>query len=257
MKSKILKTLPRQREVFFSNGIHTNTGHWYAIEKHMRESELFSNGAVYHVYNRGADRRNIFLTESDRTRFCKGMIAFNERGRCEPNSISHVRHPSVSANPCVDIMAYCLMPNHFHLMLKQRETNGISEFMHRLGGGYAKYFNRTNERKGVLFAGAYKIKRVTTDAQFQHLPRYIHLNPLELAGMNYKLGPIAWQDAERFLNDYRWSSYRHYAGLECQLFIRNEEIIEETSEGSHREFLRGWVERDWKTLDSFDKKIFG
>lgn len=224
----------------------------------MRDIELFSPGAIYHVYNRGVDKRNLFLDAADRARFVKSLVAFNDVGRRKNSSLSRVMNPTVSDNPCVNIVAYCLMPNHFHLMLQQVADRGVSEFMHRLGLGYTKYFNKRHERVGRLLESAYKIKRVETTIQQRHLSRYIHLNPLELGGMNWKERKILWGEAEPFLQSYLWSSYRHYAGMEAKPFVRVEEGLKYVggSDGYTR-FLAAWIERDWPALDAFDCPIPG
>lgn len=222
----------------------------------MRDLELFSTGSTYHVYDRGADKRLIFMDEPDRARFVRSLAAFNEIGRDARMSLS--RHTSTAApeNPCVDVVAYCLMSNHFHLMLRQLVPNGISEFMRRLAGGYARYFNKRHGRTGTLFEGAYKVKRLTTTLQFRHLSRYIHLNPLELAGMDYKRDKVPWDSARRFLESYAWSSYRHYAGLETQPFVKNDEALTHIGdEKDYIEFLRCWMERDWDTDNRFHGAI--
>lgn len=224
----------------------------------MRDPELFSTGATYHVYNRGVDKRIIFNDDADRLRFLKSIVAFNEVGRRENSSLARVENPPVSDTPCVDVIAYCLMPNHFHLMLRQAVHGGVSEFMHRLGLGYTRYFNKRNGRVGRLLESAYKIKRVKTTLQNRHLPRYIHLNPLDLIGLDWKRQPAPWSVAEPFLMEYRWSSFRHYVGLERQAFIKpDSEAAEPNGPKNHSAFLAAWIERDWNALAAFDNPIPG
>ena len=90
----------------------------------------------------------------------------------------------------VEILVFTLMPNHFHLLLKQKQENGISKFMHKLGVGYSMYFNQKYERTGSLFQGTYKAIPVNNDSYFIHLPYYIHLNPLDLIEPKWKNGEI-------------------------------------------------------------------
>jgi putative transposase len=220
----------------------------------MRDIELFSTGAVYHVYNRGIEKRDIFLDDGDYRRFIKGLIEFNEAGERPKISLCNIPTPVLSDSPCVDLIAYSLMPNHFHLMLKQLTAGGISSFMQRVGLGYTNYFNKRYERAGRLFEGPYKIKRMENAIQKRHLSRYVHLNPLELVGFDYKRRAIPWERAKRFLEDYRWSSYRHYAGVELQEFVRPEEALKGVGgKEEYEDFLRAWVERDGQKLDEFDK----
>jgi len=140
----------------------------------------------------------------------------------------------------------------------RRYEGGVSEFMHRLGLGYTKYFNKRHARTGCLLESAYKIKRVETTIQQRHLSRYIHLNPLDLAGFERKNQRIAWAQAEPFLNSYAWSSYRHYAGIEMQHFVRMDEGLKYVGgKEEYQQFLAAWIEQDWSALDSFDSPILG
>lgn len=212
----------------------------------MRDPDLFSNGGIYHVYNRGVDKRTIFADAGDYGRFIDGMVAFNEVGRRAEQSISRASRPKASERPYVHVICYCLMPNHFHLMLEQAESNGISEFMMRLGNGYTKYFNKRHDRVGRLLESAYKIRRVETTDQQSHLTRYIHLNPLDLAGMSRKRKRVEWSRAEAFLNRYPWSSFRHYAGIEMQDFVRMQTGLKHVgTQADYKRFLAEWVENPW------------
>ncbi len=96
----------------------------------------------------------------------------------------------------MQILAYCLMPNHYHLVLKSLTENGITEFMRKLGTGYTNYFNKKNKRVGGLFQGKFKAKAVEDDEYLQYLIHYIHFNPLDI------------EHSMKFLKDYPWSSYQ-------------------------------------------------
>jgi len=122
---------------------------------------VIADGAVYHVYNRGADRRKIFVDEKDYLRFVHDMSEFNEEGNSIGVSYKFIQNPVKIAgldddekkprkkNPLVSILAFALMPNHFHLLLIQKKNNGITLFMKKLGSGYALYFNQKYKRSGV------------------------------------------------------------------------------------------------------------
>ena len=135
----------------------------------------------YHIYNRGVDKRDIFMDKMDQIRFIKSLVAFNT---LEPvNSLYHAdrlkediftKHSD--AKHLVEIVAYCLNPNHYHLILRQLEDDGISEFMKRLGGGFTCYFNEKYERSGSLFQGKYKYKHIDTTEYLTHLSVYVNLN---------------------------------------------------------------------------------
>lgn len=147
----------------------------------MRKTELV-NGEYYHIYNRGVDKRIIFSDHEDVERFLLSMTEFNTEepiGSIYEHSFSKKlgRETSKSSRkPLVDIVAYCLNPNHFHLLLKQVAEGGISEFMKRLGGGYTKYFNNKYERSGVLFQGVFKSVHVDSNEYLLHVSSYVNLN---------------------------------------------------------------------------------
>lgn len=142
---------------------------------------IFSEGEYYHVYNRGVEKRNLFVDQEDYERFLQSMTAFNtiepigslyELSFVENNHLA-TRSPS---EPLVEISAYCLNPNHFHILLKQIAENGVSQFMKRLGGGYSWYFNNKNRRSGTLFQGPFRAKHVATNEYLLRLSAYINLN---------------------------------------------------------------------------------
>lgn len=147
----------------------------------MRKTGL-AVGEYYHVYNRGVDKRTIFSDQADVARFVLSMTEFNVNepiGSIYEHNFSKKlgRETSKSQeSPLVNIVAYCLNPNHFHLLLKQVGDGGISEFMKRLGGGYTKYFNNKHERNGALFQGVFKSVHVDSNEYLLHLSAYINLN---------------------------------------------------------------------------------
>ena len=113
----------------------------------------------------------------------------------------------------IELMTFCLMPNHFHLMVRQKVENGITEFMRKLGTGYTNYFNQKYERVGTLFQGKFKAAHVQEEPHFLYLPYYIHLNPLDLYEAGWREQRVGDTDkALAFLDSYRWSSYLDYIG---------------------------------------------
>jgi len=141
----------------------------------MRKT-VFQNGNYYHLYNRGVDKRELFCDEKDYVRFLRSMKEFNQ---VEPIGSLYLRdynykavskgvgHPIGCPTPksaLVELICYCLNPNHYHLLLKQIVEDGISEFMKRLGG-YTSYFNKKNKRSGSLFEGSHKAVAIKTDEQ--------------------------------------------------------------------------------------------
>ena len=143
--------------------------------------ETFENGEYYHIYNRGVDKRIITLDKFDSDRFIQGLIAFNTQdgiGSIRDIELQRERGTLTieKEDPLVKIIAYCLNPNHFHLILKQLKANGISLFLHSEAGGYAKYFNRRHCRTGALFEGKFKSKWIEDVEELKYKSVYVNLN---------------------------------------------------------------------------------
>jgi len=154
----------------------------------MRKTILTTN-EIYHIFNRGADKRIIFEDDGDLNRFLESLEKFNSVepiGSLYEQSFSKI---DSGQKKLVKIIAYCLNPNHFHLILQQKSANGISEFMKRLGGGYTWYFNNRHKRTGVLFQGKFKSVHIKSNEQLLHLSAYVNLNNKvhQLGGRTAKL----------------------------------------------------------------------
>lgn len=186
----------------------------------MRKPQFIDN-YIYHVFNRGVDKRIIFLDDSDHYRFIHQLYEFNNEDRVlntkyyfDPKTMSVESRPlkrtSVKRKKLVDIFVFTLMPNHFHLMLRQKVENGIVKFMQKLGTGYTMYFNKKYERTGSLLQGRFKAVMLSRQEHFLYLPYYIHTNPLSL---NYRGSTsIDWRRKLDYLVGYRWSSFPDYIG---------------------------------------------
>ena len=194
----------------------------------MRRKVEFAVGYFYHIYNRGVDKRNIFIEDRDYIRFLRILSVFNNVERC----CSFHRGPS--SQKLVGVLCYCLMPNHFHLILTPLVENGIQKFMRKVGTGYAMYFNEKYKRTGSLFENRYKAILIDSDSYFLHLTRYIHLNPVKLLYPDWKERKVKWGKIEKFLKDYRWSSLPFYLGIIKNSNILNSKLIEK-----HLEVERG------------------
>lgn len=185
---------------------------------------IFSAGQIYHVFNRGVASSVIFSSKSgykrfldliDYYRFSDIPFSYSQYQKStleERKKIKDSLHEK--SNKQVEILSYCLMPNHFHLLLKQLTDNGISEFMKRIGNGYAKYNNIRNKRVGPLFQSVFKAVRIETDEQLLHVSRYIHLNPLT----SY----IVHIDD---LLQYPWSSFRDYMNSSSSTLINSQAVL--------------------------------
>jgi putative transposase len=222
----------------------------------MSKRIKFVNNETYHVYNRGTDKRQIFLSNCDRFRFLHGLFVFNDEysanvnltkqfircpGKVVDDAVPHVvSHKHVPREPLVDILAFVLMPNHFHLLLRQRVNNGITSFMQKLGTGYTLYFNQKAKRNGCLFQGRFKAVHIETDAQLLHIPFYIHANPLSLC----KDGG----SPEEFLESYCWSSHRDYCGLKNFASITQRRFLLDVfgGEAGYKQSISKWLKERHK-----------
>jgi len=172
----------------------------------------FVIGEYYHIYNRGILKNPIFLNEVDRIRFIKLLFVCNSS---KPIIFKLVQGKALDeierGNSLVDIGAYCLMPNHFHILLYEKVEDGISLFMQKLLTAYSMYFNKKYERKGPLFESKFNSKHIDTDDYIKWVFSYIHLNPVKLIDSNWKEDGISdLTKAESFMKDYEYSSYHDY-----------------------------------------------
>ncbi|MDO8443679.1 MAG: transposase [Candidatus Azambacteria bacterium] len=178
----------------------------------MRKDKLISNN-IYHTYNRGVEKRPLFINNQDYSRFIDDIIIFNDiKLVVNPKRrIRDIKNGDHKRKPLVDILAFCLMPNHYHLLLRQRVESGITEFMRKLGAGYANYFNLKHQRVGPLFQGKFKSVLIDDESQFMYIPFYIHLNPLDLHRSGWQNKGIGdSKKAIEFLDHYKWSSHSDY-----------------------------------------------
>jgi hypothetical protein len=219
----------------------------------MRTENLIS-GRFYHIYNRGVDKRPVFSDAQDFLRFYESLYLFNDEnfdrryGRDDQRLAILASHPvrEDERKPFVRIGAFILMPNHFHLFVEQIADEGASKLMHKLCNGYSHYFNIRNDRCGALFESRFKAKGIDTDAYLVHVPRYIHLNALDISDPNWREGSISdWEQAEKRLQSYPWSSHGAYLGEEQLLPVVDRDLVQKlfptTSEYMY--FLRGWAGR--------------
>ncbi|MCK5021823.1 MAG: transposase [Candidatus Pacebacteria bacterium] len=138
--------------------------------------DSFIIGQYYHIYNRGTDKRIVFNNKWDLERFLKSIDEFNNEEPIGSIVENEYREFSAPRSKLVDIVCYCLNPNHYHLILTPLVENGIEKFMQKLGAGYTKYFNERYKRSGVLFQGRYKSIHIKSDEYLTYVGAYINLN---------------------------------------------------------------------------------
>ena len=181
----------------------------------MQRKIVFSEGEYYHIYNRGVEKRRIFLNEKEKERFLKLLYVANDHHAFVFRSIQDTPVAEIiRGDPLVAIGAYVLMPNHFHLLVKEIVPGGISSFMEKLLTSYSSYFNKSHRRVGSLFQGTFKAQHVTYDEYLKYLFAYIHLNPIKMIDKEWKSNGISNLDiAKQFLSEYKYSSYSAFVGV--------------------------------------------
>jgi len=179
--------------------------------------KLYLKNSYYHIYNRGVEKRKIFQDEEDYKVFLSFLKVYLEPPKEQEklefrinNLVFHgTKRPLNNFSNEVELNAYCLIPNHFHLLIYQKTQKAIEFFMRSLGTKYSQYFNKKYERVGYLFQGTYKAVLIEKDLYLLHLSRYIHLNPS-------KETPLKGT----------YSSYGDYLGLRKTTWVKSQKILE-------------------------------
>lgn len=207
------------------------------------------NDKIYHIVVRGVGDSLIFKDVNDRYRAIFSIYEFNtsepveikkqrERRKKEGEQFSDTREL------LVDILAFCFMPNHIHLLIKQTVDEGITQFMRKFGAGYAAYFNKKYDRRGHLFQGRFRAVHIRSNEQLQTVFVYIHANPISLMESKWKERGI--KNPKRiikFLENYKWSSYQDYIGKKSFPSITERDFLNKVMGGEEgcREFVKNWV----------------
>ncbi len=173
-----------------------------------------SENSFYHIFNRGVEKRKIFLDDQDYKIFIYYLFLY-----LKPLDKVLLAYPKLplrlqarNLSNEIDLISYCLMPNHFHLLLKQYTKMAFPKLVKQITNAYTEYFNKKYKRTGSLMQGTFKSVKVNTDEQLLHLSRYIHLNPL-ISGLIKNLG------------DYSWSSYKDLVSNNQKSLCKNEVLV--------------------------------
>ncbi|MFZ3011692.1 MAG: transposase [Minisyncoccia bacterium] len=194
----------------------------------MQRKDPFVTGEYYHIYNCGIDKRIIFKSESDYKRFVMLLYVANSNTESfRLDNLINQQHKNFDeilkldkGESLVSLGAWCLMPNHFHLIVRQEVDGGITKFMRKLGVGYSMFFNIKYHRTGALFGGLFKSKLINADDTYlKHLFGYLHLNPLDIKFSDWENKmeqgkEIPVTAMQEFLDTYRYSSYLDFMGKE-------------------------------------------
>ena len=214
----------------------------------MSRNVQFAPGEFYHLYNRGTEKRKIFLSVKDYKRFISLLYICNGEKKVDLSEQGKNLYELETIDrglPLIDICAYVLMPNHFHLLVREKEEGGISSFMQKFSTGYTMYFNNSQNRTGALFQGKFKATHASEDRYLKYLISYIHLNPIKLIEPTWKETGIAERTkAEHYLETYPHSSYIDYRGKKrIENSILNTHALPEyfKSPKSFKESITEWI----------------
>ncbi len=215
-----------------------------------------ANNEIYHIIIRGVGDSLIFKDVDDYYRAIFSIYEFNTTNPIEIRKQREKRksikktgeHLFVdSRDPLVEILAFCFMPNHIHLLVRQIKDNGITRFMKKLGSGYATYFNKKYNRKGHLFQNRFQAVHIKDDIQLKMTFIYIHINPISLVEPKYKeKGVKNFKKAIKFLDDYKWSSYQDYFGKSNFPSVTKRDFIlkEIGGEKKSKELIADWIKNN-------------
>jgi len=231
-----------------------------------QRKEGFENDQIYHVILRALDNNLIFKDLDD---YYRGIFSIYEFNNSDSVTIQARRKARAAFKNAVkkadrlpmsiqlpefiderkimvEILAFCFMPNHIHLLLRQVADNGISKFMQKVGIGYGKYFNTKYERKGHVFQDAFKSVHIESDRQFMVVATYIFTNPVALIEPGWKENGIRNHSAEevlKFLENYKWSSYLDCIGIKNFDSVTNRDFLMEMMSGESgcKKAVEDWI----------------
>ncbi|MDP4030672.1 MAG: transposase [Candidatus Beckwithbacteria bacterium] len=197
----------------------------------------YAPDSYYHLYNRGVAKLPVFLDDQDYKVFLSYLKTYLSSPENDIQAFPSRKLKNYFEK--IKLLAYCLMPNHFHLLMWQKEINGLSTFIHSLLTKYSMYFNKKYKRVGPVFQGKLKGVIVQSEPQFIYLSKYIHRNPLDItSGPGPEVHP--------------YSSYRNYLGVINQQWVDATEILSYFSKinraNSYRAFVEELDERDLPTI---------
>jgi putative transposase len=187
----------------------------------------YEPGAYYHIFNRGVEKRIVFQDEADYKTFLGYLHLYLTDPHLSGDS-RKTRPPSLPIKNYtgnITLLAYCLMPNHFHLFVHQDQIDGINHFMRSLMSEYVRYFNKKYNRVGSLFQGPYKAVKITSETQWVYLSKYIHRNPLPIS---------PFRESPERLCEYKYSSYQNYLGQFKQSWVSTSDILSHFSGSSKK-----------------------
>ena len=211
-------------------------------------------GEIYHIVIKAVEGLKLFRDEKDYFRMIHDLFEFNDERAVSSNFRMSQKSKlagnlmNKKRNMLVEILAFCLMSNHVHLLVRQFKDGGISKFMRKIGAGYSAYHNRKYRRAGHVFQGRYKIVHIANDNQLKAVFVYIHTNPVAILFPGWKKNGIKTKNLERVIvfleKEYRWSSYPDYLGNKNfpSISVREWLINEMGGVKEFKRFVNDWLQ---------------
>jgi len=210
---------------------------------------IISIEEYYHLYSRGVDKRIIFIDDNDRKRFIRLLFLCNGSKPVIYRTIQGVPLDKINVgDKLVAIGAYTLMPNHFHLLVKEITENGTVKFMSKLLTSYSMYFNKKYDRNGTLFGSEFKSEYLDSDEYLKYIFAYIHLNPVKIIYPKWRNGGESdHSQIKKFLTKYDFSSYKDYVSVKRESgIILNKSVFPDycTNEVDFESYINEWINFD-------------
>lgn len=186
----------------------------------MYRKTAFAVGEHYHIYSRGVEKRKIFMNTKDYNRFVALLYIMNQDASFRMDNFLQANKNNLKEifkekrnKTLVSILSYCLMPNHFHLILYEHKEGGISKFMGKLLTAYSMYFNTKYERSGPLLTRPFRSEHIGNESQYMYIFSYVHLNPISIIDNEWKENGVKnKKEAKEYLEQYQFSSYKDFLG---------------------------------------------
>ncbi len=227
--------------IFKINGRHWQTpGVCQGKGVVMKRQGLIYPGEYYHVFNRGNNKQIICYDTRDYARLlfliltCQSPSTFDHLGRHVSHYIKHgtlkitqKQHREMVNTRYVELVGFSIMPNHFHILVYEKDEDGIMRYLHRVQTAYAKYINIRYDKKGHLFQGPYKAVHVSSNVQLLHTSAYIHMNPVEIHGVNIP-EKFQWSSFQDYIFNNRWND----------LLMKNHIIEQFSSKSSYADYVK-------------------
>ena len=226
-----------------------------------QRKENFLNGEIYHLTSKTIDENLLFKNIND---YFRGIYSIYEFNNAKPveiwkrrrdriiekkrEKLGDIGSPTIldERDKFIEILAFCFMPNHFHLLVKQLKDKGISKFMQKVGIGLGKYFNDRYERKGHVFQDAFKSVLIKDNDQFMAVVPYIFTNPIALIEPGWKEHGIrnhSVKEVIKFLENYKWSSYQDCSGIKNFPYVTKRDFLLEVTGGERgvKDAVENWI----------------